>query len=115
MTRRRIALRGPHRGEVGPEDDVVRKEEGTPGKRRVPVQSEVGAVDRARGSSPMRSLPQGSLVGPPSVPVSSTGFVTPLIVRSPVTITESPCAWIDVETKRSSGYRCVSKNSGDWR
>src|SRR5207344_2745824 len=66
-------------------------------------------------SSPMRSLPQGSLAVPTYLPVSSTSFVIPLTVRFPSTTTASPSLLTDVDSNRSSGYLCMSKKSGDCR
>src|SRR5215210_1578879 len=49
-------------------------------------------------SSATRSPPHGSVAGPATEPVSSISFVTPLSVRSPITLTEpSPSCSNDVE------------------
>ena len=64
----------------------------------------------------MRSLPQGSVPPSATTPVSSIGFVMPLIVISPLRrILPSSVAAPAVEWKVISGWLSASKNSGDAR
>ena len=63
---------------------------------------------------PRRSRPNGSVAGASAiVPVSSTAFVTPLMVSSPLASTRPPSRRLrSLALKVISGKRCPSKKSG---
>ena len=62
-------------------------------------------------SKPARALPKGSVAVPVGSTVMSMLFVTPLIVRFPVTTKVSPAALIAVDSKTNSFVLSVSKKS----
>ena len=62
--------------------------------------------------TPSRCMPLGSAIGGETVPVTVTGFVTPLMVISPSASIRSPFRLISSALKRSSGTCSASKKSG---